>query len=691
MHILIIPSWYKSADEPMLGSFFEEQARALKKLGHQTGIIYPDYHPPSALFSKMTPLQPFIDDNGLPTYSLNVRTFLPRMRNTNYKVHGMVANRLFNKYVANHGMPDILHAHSCNHAGIAAAYIAHKHKLPLIITEHLTTLVSHSIVHETDYKITRQLFKNADKSLAVSTIFKNNLVSALQLHPQYFDVLHNMVSDLFFNSFAEKKYDHKEPFILFTNSFLAKRKNHTLLFDALKILIDQGMCIQLHIGGYGSEEPHLKKYVTEKGLQNHVVFLGMLQRHEVKQHLDNCHAFVFASTYETFGVVLIEALACGRPIITTDSKGPRDIVTPDNGLLLQDFLPQTFANAVKQMMYGYEKYNQQKITRQCHAHFSEEKIAGSLIDIYNQAIQFPRFQYPQKEKKNLLLTFNYNFETNDIINRKITLTETVAQLLHLLEIHKTKAVFFVDVIWLYKLQQGFVSDTKNIFHNFVHQLQQLVTCGHEVLPLINFDTNQEKVQSNYAIPLSVFESGLHLLKSILNNNDMDGFRIQSNIPFVEIKTMLIRHGLTVNFEMAQHKNFKSSTQKINDVNSRCAYAFEDDSNSENYKGRFIQLTHTQVTVFNKHFLRNITHKIKTTLGNSKSKTDSIKLFSSISAFSPNTLPSFNKHFEEHYYMHFASDVAAITPTSFACLSDFLKQAYSKYDIESDYSKMILSI
>ena len=67
MHILIIPSWYKSITEPVLGTFFEEQARALMSAGHKVGIIYPQFSSVSSMFNKKDEIIDFYDDNGLPT------------------------------------------------------------------------------------------------------------------------------------------------------------------------------------------------------------------------------------------------------------------------------------------------------------------------------------------------------------------------------------------------------------------------------------------------------------------------------------------------------------------------------------------------------------------------------------------------------------------------------------------------
>ena len=699
MHILIIPSWYKSADEPMLGSFFEEQARALIKLGHQAGILYPDYHPPSALFSRMTKLPPYVNDNGLHTYALNVRTFLPKMRMANYTVHGMAANKLFKKYVAKHGMPDVLHAHSCNHAGIAAAYISKKHNLPLVITEHLTTLVSHSIVHDTDFKITRNLFKNADKSLAVSQVFKDNLVSALHLHPHYFDVLHNMVNDLFFDNIQIKKYNANEPFILFTNSFLHQRKNHKLLFNALKILVSRGINVHLHVGGYGSEEQTLKNYVNQLQLQNNIHFTGMLQRHEVKQQIDACHAFVLASNYETFGVVLIEALAGGRPVITTDSKGPRDIVTSHNGLLLTDYTPETFAAAIAQLMQNYNRYNQQEISKQCHQQFSQQTIAGKLTGIYQTAINKRIHFKTQPELKNLLLTFDFkpalNSAATDIAN---TFNTTIQKLLPLLNKHQINAMFFIDVVYLLHLKKLQTTDANATLEHITSLLQKLTANGNSVLPLYNYNWqhvsfDRDKNIANNNIDSQYLNDGISLLKDLLPACKIDGIRFTNAALFMQpdIKEILLAHDIKNNFSVVD--DLKSNT-KVEPVAmpEKFIYRFETDFYVDCFNGRLTQFNATLQPISTP---KNITHKLEQRFSFSglSQTNNQINVFNgnkilSVNKLNPINLDLFKMHLAQNYFQYFISDLVQISDTSWHCFDSYLQHAITTYAIESNYINML---
>lgn len=386
MHILLMPSWYKTEKEPFMGTFFEEQARALVKLGHRAGILYPEYSPLSNYFGEKDTLNEFYDDNGLPTYTVLVQSKIPKLRKLSYRRFSKSVNTVFEKYVAQYGMPDLIHAHSVFFGGIAAYYLAKQHNIPLVITEHLTAFIVGTITNKNDRELSSEIFTNADASLIVSNNFREDLEKELGINKNTFRVVNNMVADIFFEGFTTKITAPDEEFVFFTNSFLLPRKNHKLIFDALKILLEKKYKIKLKIGGDGPLMNDLRKATDELDISSSVEFMGGLTRANVKQALVASHAFVLASLYETFGVVLIESLACGRPVVVTDSGGPRDFINDSNGIIVQEFNAEKLAAAMEKIMLNYSSYNQAEISKNCFNNFNEKKIAQELEKVYHDVL-----------------------------------------------------------------------------------------------------------------------------------------------------------------------------------------------------------------------------------------------------------------------------------------------------------------
>lgn len=386
MHILLFPSWYKTEREPFMGTFFEEQARGLMKVGHKVGIIYPEFVPFRSLFNDSAASSKMYDDNGLPTFYIPVQAMLPNVRRTGYRSFTRSVEKAFKEYTNIYGMPDLIHGHSLFYGGIAGFSIAQKNHLPFVVTEHLTSFIMGTITHKTDLQIARKIFCESQASLIVSNSFKKDLSRILQTDDDVFKVVHNMVNDLFFENRQVKSYSSEEPFVLFTNSFLLPRKNHKLIFQATSQLVKKGLNIKLLVGGDGELAAFLRNLAKELEISHCIEFLGGLSRKQVKENIDRSHAFLLASFYETFGVVLIESLASGRPVITTNSGGPEDIVTYDNGIILKDFNTTTMASAIEKMMNNYNMYNQDKISEDCYSRFSEKKIISSLEEVYKQVL-----------------------------------------------------------------------------------------------------------------------------------------------------------------------------------------------------------------------------------------------------------------------------------------------------------------
>lgn len=387
MHILLFPSWYKTKREPFMGTFFEEQARGLMKAGHQVGILYPEFVPFRSIFNDSGAVANMYVDNGLPTYYIPVQAMLPNVRRTGYRSFTRSIEKVFQEYTARYGMPDVIHAHSVFYGGIAGFSIAQSNQLPFVITEHLTSFIMGTITHKTDLQLARKIFSEANASLIVSNSFKKDLSRILQMDDDVFQVVHNMVNDLFFENRQVKSYNPEEPFVLFTNSFLLPRKNHRLIFQAVSQVIAKGLKIKLLVGGDGELSETLKKMADELEIRHHIEFLGGLNRQQVKENIERSHAFLLASFYETFGVVLIESLAAGRPVITTNSGGPEDIVNQENGILLKDFNVSTMAAAIEKLMTNYSKYKQDKISEDCFSRFSERRIITSLEEVYKKVLE----------------------------------------------------------------------------------------------------------------------------------------------------------------------------------------------------------------------------------------------------------------------------------------------------------------
>ena len=372
----------------MTGTFFEEQARALMKRGIKTGVFFPDIDMQfnSRLKNKRVRQPKDFLDHGLPTFYHFVVSIIPRSRLLNYWYLCYSASVKFKKYIRLHGKPDILHAHCIFNAGIVARYLSWKFSIPYVVTEHYTGLIiEQGFSVGVRRKLIRNVYEDSRHNIIVSTAFAADMERVYRLAKNVFEVIPNMVDSSFF--VPPRVRSGQPDKVLFTNSFLMRKKNHFLLLRAFELVLKQRPNVTLVIGGDGPLSTELHEFSRRLGIENNVTFLGELGRHEVKKQLDACDMFVSSSKYETFGVAIIEALASGKPVVATDSGGPRDIITSGDGILVKDHKPEEFAAAIVYVIDHPQSYDDEDIRKRCYDRFREEEVINRLLTIYHNTGQ----------------------------------------------------------------------------------------------------------------------------------------------------------------------------------------------------------------------------------------------------------------------------------------------------------------
>lgn len=169
---------------------------------------------------------------------------------------------------------------------------------------------------------------------------------------------------------------------------LAQEKNwETLLTAAMKVYQTHSD-LRVVLIGDGSEKETLQDLANELGIGKRVTFTGELPFEEVSTYLKAADFFGFASVTETQGLVTMEAMAAGLPVVAVDASGTRDIV--DNGE--QGFLVPNDADAlaasINQLMESPAKMRRfsNKALKKAKA-FDVDRLTNKLVNVYEQAIQ----------------------------------------------------------------------------------------------------------------------------------------------------------------------------------------------------------------------------------------------------------------------------------------------------------------
>jgi glycosyltransferase involved in cell wall biosynthesis len=385
-HVLILPSWYPTPENPLNGIFFYEQAKALRAEGVRVGVVYPQLKSLLRARSDEIGSNPFrilfAEEEGIPTLrglGWFIPKFLPRAL-----VYLLWAQRLVGEYVKRFGVPDLVHAHSALWGGVAALRVPRALGRPYVLTEHFSGFLEGTI-DSFRAAYAKKAFSGASLVIAVSKPLAETL-KKYSVEERKLRVVPNMVDVSFFT--LPPKQRQETPFRFLTVAFLERLKGMHILLQAFAIAFGREKHVRLMVGGDGPQRSELEELARRLGIADQVVFLGLLSREGVREAMWQANAFVLPSLAETFGVVLIEALSTGLPVVATRCGGPEDIVRDGVGILCDPGDVHGLANALVEIYRDYPAYRKSEAQIRQYAvdAFSSKAVARSLLDVYEEVL-----------------------------------------------------------------------------------------------------------------------------------------------------------------------------------------------------------------------------------------------------------------------------------------------------------------
>ncbi|MEQ6120045.1 glycosyltransferase [Reichenbachiella sp. MALMAid0571] len=397
MNILIVPSWYPSPENPNTGIFIKEQAILFARHfpEHNVGIsTWGSNHQP-LLLKIAKPFQTLVKlfkkpDNHQILLAPNCKEyFSPAYTWTRKILKGNIKNIItantknIREFELQFGKIDLIHAHVSHPGGYIAMHLSRNLNIPFVITEHMTPFPFSS--YQKNGKISKLVtlpLAEASKTICVSDFLKRSIAGKAKAN---LCVINNFVDEDFFTP-KQKISDRNDPISLLFIGRLVPQKGLDILLKALKILLKSKLHIELKIGGTGENEKEYQLLCNELGLGNNVVWLGNLDRNQVKHYLQQCDAFVLPSRNENNPVVILEALACGKPVITTSCGGPEEMITEAEGLIAKPENPDDLSNKIKILSDNLSIYNATTTRNNFMENHSSKMSTNKLLDIYKSVV-----------------------------------------------------------------------------------------------------------------------------------------------------------------------------------------------------------------------------------------------------------------------------------------------------------------
>lgn len=224
-----------------------------------------------------------------------------------------------------------------------------------------------------------------------SELVKRNIIEHYSVRPENIVVIYNGVDTLRFNLRVKEKYRktlrkrysiNKEELVLMFVSNNFKLKRLQLVLEALLLLKNNK--IRLFVIGTDNHTTY-QSWAVKNGMGDQVLFLG--PKRNIEQYYAASDIFVLPTLYDAFANVCLEAMACGLPIITSDSNGVADIIRDnENGYILKTQKADELAARIKALEDESNRTSMGAVAAAEAASFTMEKHMSEVLELYDRVM-----------------------------------------------------------------------------------------------------------------------------------------------------------------------------------------------------------------------------------------------------------------------------------------------------------------
>jgi glycosyltransferase involved in cell wall biosynthesis len=283
---------------------------------------------------------------------------------------------------------DLIHAHFTYPDGWVAARLARRFGVPLVITEHASWKGwvgrEPAVRRQAEWALSQAKFH-----VSVGTALRDEM-RAFTDRPDKLRVIPCGVDGAVFDLPPPGAARRPEQ-LLFVGA-VRPVKGLDVLLRALQRLAHAGRRERLVVVGdpyyrsYARAYDDMRRLTAELGLTDRVDFVGGKDPPDVARYMQESAAVILPSRRETLGMVLVEALACGAPVVSTHCGGPADIVTGAVGRLVPPEDPDALAAAIAAVVDGGGAYDPSRLRRHALETFSWNEVARRYRAVYDEAL-----------------------------------------------------------------------------------------------------------------------------------------------------------------------------------------------------------------------------------------------------------------------------------------------------------------
>jgi len=295
------------------------------------------------------------------------------------------------------GQPTVFHAHDWLSLD-SARELKYEYKLPLVATVHATESGRHGgifndtskYIHEQEYWLTYEAWR----VIVCSEFMKQEVIRLFNSPADKVDVIFNGVepekfefewTDVERATHRAKLALPSEKIVMYVGRFVREKGIHVLLNAASVILAQEPNTKFLIVGGGNRER--FEKFVHWAGLQDKVLFTGFMANRSLHQLYRVADVAVFPSLYEPFGIVALEGMAAGAPVVASDAGGLREVVIHgETGTLSYANNPESLAWAVLDVLRNPKRADEMSLKARIRlkTDFDWSHLANQTIGVYDR-------------------------------------------------------------------------------------------------------------------------------------------------------------------------------------------------------------------------------------------------------------------------------------------------------------------
>jgi 1,2-diacylglycerol 3-alpha-glucosyltransferase len=376
MRIAVFTNAYKPAISGVVTSIALFR-QGLQAAGHETHIFAPEYE-------GYEDEEPYVF--RLPaldlTDQLNVSLVLPLKNLIGLTMRGI--------------RPDVIHSQHPAWMGDLAVSFAHDLQLPLVFTFHSQYVQYAQYYSPFAVKLAERLTEERLRHYLAQCVHIISPTDSVRKMVESIFGIHDRVTviptpvDLErFQSAPEglirQKYNLPGKELLLFVGRIAKEKNLGLLFEAFAQVHAQRPAAHLMLVGKGPFEAQAHELIRKLGIADAVTFAGSVPHAQIPAYYRDADLFVFGSTTETQGLVLVESMAAGTPVVAVEAPGPIDVLTGGGRLTAAD--PTDLAKGILEVLSGDGEL--ERLSRQAKGiaeRYSIAGAAGRMLAVYDRVL-----------------------------------------------------------------------------------------------------------------------------------------------------------------------------------------------------------------------------------------------------------------------------------------------------------------